>query len=325
MSKHSFNTILKKLDPNVAKTFSEIMKFNPYHDSRGRFTSANGGVASFSANPNTKAGKRAIERRGGLVAAAHGLADAETKAQDKAAISSGISKVRESVSNEAKPLEREQVNIDKIMKEGGCDRATAEKAAAEAKAIYDRVSAAEPQITSDIVGAVSANNGKMYGLDFRMKQETSLGRKIAKDALDPKEHFDGDLHAAASEVKDAVRYTAVFETANFTQGYKNVKQSLEEKGYTEERCKNFYADYAEGRSLQKAVQCVYSDSNGNRLELQFHTYESQGAKEVNHPLYEQSRSASTSASQKSVLDDRMISISSNVPDPEGVMSIQRHK
>lgn len=54
-----------------AKTFSEIMKkrggvsgiekFNPYHDRLGRFASA-GGSASFSANPNTKAGKLAIER-----------------------------------------------------------------------------------------------------------------------------------------------------------------------------------------------------------------------------------------------------------------------
>lgn len=46
----------------VAKTFNEILKFNPYHDSKGRFTSGSGGFASFSANPNTKAGKLAIER-----------------------------------------------------------------------------------------------------------------------------------------------------------------------------------------------------------------------------------------------------------------------
>lgn len=322
MKNNSFSEVLRMRDPKVAKTFSEILKFNPYHDSRGRFTSANGGVASFSANPNTKAGKLAIERRGGLVAAAHGVADAETKTKDKAAISAGIDKVRNSVGNEAKPLKREAVNVDKIMKEGGCDRATAEKAAAEAKAIYDRVSAAEPQITSDIVGAVGANNGKMYGLDHRMKSETSLGRKIASDA---QAEFDGDLKSASANVKDAVRYTAVFETADFTQGYKNVKQSLEEKGYTEQRCKNYFADYNEGTSVQKAVQCVYVDKSGNRLELQFHTYESQGAKEVNHPLYEQSRAASTSASQKSVLNDRMTSISSNVPDPDGVMTIQRHK
>lgn len=37
--------------------------FNPYHDKRGRFTSpGGGGISTFSANPDTPAGKRAIER-----------------------------------------------------------------------------------------------------------------------------------------------------------------------------------------------------------------------------------------------------------------------
>lgn len=47
-------------DP-VAKTFSDILKFNPYHDTHGRFASANS-YASFSANQNTTAGRMAIER-----------------------------------------------------------------------------------------------------------------------------------------------------------------------------------------------------------------------------------------------------------------------
>lgn len=52
----------------VAKSFSEMIeieKFNPYHDSRGRFASASGGASglTFSANPDTKAGQMAIERR----------------------------------------------------------------------------------------------------------------------------------------------------------------------------------------------------------------------------------------------------------------------
>lgn len=41
----SFNDILKLNNPNVAKSFSEIMKFNPYHDRLGRFTSGKGGGA----------------------------------------------------------------------------------------------------------------------------------------------------------------------------------------------------------------------------------------------------------------------------------------
>ena len=46
----------------------KVEKFNPFHDSRGRFSNKNG-FASYSANPNTKAGAMAIARS---AAAGHG-------------------------------------------------------------------------------------------------------------------------------------------------------------------------------------------------------------------------------------------------------------
>ena len=45
----------------VAKTFEEVLKFNPFHDAKGRFASSNS-FASYSANPKTKAGAMAISR-----------------------------------------------------------------------------------------------------------------------------------------------------------------------------------------------------------------------------------------------------------------------
>lgn len=311
------------------QTFKEILKdkiekLNPWHDpATGRFVSGGGGGASFSANPNTVAGQRAIERASEKNPTV-GLFYQQEKwmAEDKAAIGPNIEKVRKVASNKVNSIGREAVDLDKVMKEGGCDLETAKKAATEAKNVYENLAKAEPQITSDIVDAVGANNGKMYGLDHRMKQETSLARKIAKDATD---EYGGDLQKAAANIKDGCRYTAVFEVENFTDGYNNVKASLEAKGYKEERCKNFYEDYKNGDSQQKAVQCVFSDPNGNKLELQFHTYESQGAKEVNHPLYEEYRGASTGNVDKANLNLRMKDISANVPDPEGVYDIKAHK
>lgn len=58
----------------IAKTFSEILKFNPYHDRLGRFANSTG-FTSFSANPNTKAGMAAIRRaqkENPLIGAAYG-------------------------------------------------------------------------------------------------------------------------------------------------------------------------------------------------------------------------------------------------------------
>ena len=60
----AFNEWLEKhgLKKEVAKSFEELMKFNPYHDSRGRFTTA-GAAASFTYRPGASvAHDRAIER-----------------------------------------------------------------------------------------------------------------------------------------------------------------------------------------------------------------------------------------------------------------------
>lgn len=45
----------------VAKTFEEVLKFNPFHDAAGHFSSAQG-MRTYSANPKTVAGQKAIER-----------------------------------------------------------------------------------------------------------------------------------------------------------------------------------------------------------------------------------------------------------------------
>lgn len=48
----------------TAKSFSEVRKFNPFHDAIGRFSSAQG-MRTYSANPKTKAGAMAIGRSAG--------------------------------------------------------------------------------------------------------------------------------------------------------------------------------------------------------------------------------------------------------------------
>lgn len=78
MAYQTFNDIMKADYPadideivEVDKSIDEITeveKFNPFHDNLGRFSSSNG-FASYSANPNTKAGAMAIARS---VAAGHG-------------------------------------------------------------------------------------------------------------------------------------------------------------------------------------------------------------------------------------------------------------
>ncbi len=59
---------IEVVEKNDIDEITVVEKFNPFHDGRGRFSSSNG-FASYSANPNTKAGAMAISRS---AAAGHG-------------------------------------------------------------------------------------------------------------------------------------------------------------------------------------------------------------------------------------------------------------
>lgn len=278
----------------------EIEKYNPYHDARGRFTSAGSG--------------------GGSVVPMSGKAIITRQRISQKNVDKHVQKVRAACGNDYKPIEKEPVNLGKVKARGGCDDAEAKKCVELADQVFAKAAAAEPKITKDVVGVVAENGGQMYGLAFRMKQTTSMAGKISSDAKD-----DGvTLEQAASGIKDAVRYTAIFEDGGFVSGYNNVKSSLEGQGYKEIRCKNYFQKYEEGTSCQKAVQCVYENKDGQRFELQFHTYSTQGAKEVNHVYYEEQRAQGTTRRRYKQLNDAMTTISSYSKVPDGVLNIQSH-
>lgn len=229
--------------------------------------------------------------------------------------------VKNGMSLDVKPVEKESYDIAKAMKKSGCkDRKLAEKAGKLASDVFDKARKVEPQITNDVVGVVGALGGKMFGLAYRYKQSTSMGRKILKDASE-----EGiSIEESAKNIKDAVRYTAIFDKGNFVDSYNKTKSELEAKGYKEVRCKNFYAKYENGKSCQKAVQCVYQNKDGYKFELQFHTIESQSIKEINHPLYERQRDKSTPKQEQDVLYERMKNLGEKVPNPDNIMSIKEH-
>lgn len=239
---------------------------------------------------------------------------------DKKRINKAKKNVVESLSIVPKPMKEQPVELDKIQKEANCSIEDAQKAAEASKRLFTTSNEIEPKITNDLLSVVKQLGGKMYGLDFRLKQPTSLGRKIACDAIE----FGGDLEKAVNNIKDAIRYTVVYPIKTFTRNYMDTRAMLEAQGYIEVRCKNFYLKYAQGKSQQKAIQCVYRNPDGVSFELQFHTIESQGIKELNHPMYEGFRDKSKSDNEKGVLNYRMINLSNNVEDPEGVMEIEEH-
>ena len=229
-------------------------------------------------------------------------------------------------SNRITAFKKERVNEAAIKKDSGASSTVAKASAAVADDLFEVSAKEEPNISKEIVDVVRRLGGTMFGLDFRLKQPTSLGRKIATDVSTDIASFGGDVNKAAKEIKDTIRYTAIYDLDDFTEKYFATKRNLERLGYVELRCKNFYTQYAAGKSQQKAIQCVYfKKPNGIMFELQFHTVESQGVKEVNHPLYEEWRKDDTTIERKAVLDQRMKNLGAEVPDPVGVFDIPEHK
>ena len=264
------------------------VRYNHNHGKNGRFTFSDG----------TSGGRVTFKKR----------------------IAKEAEKVQSRLSNEAKPFQKEAVSMEDVKDRGKLSDKEAEECVRLAEGVFDEAASKEPTITRDVIASAEEAGGQMYGLDYRMKQPTSMAGKIGADARDEGKSFE----ETAENIKDAVRYTVVLPENGFTSGYETIRRSMESRGYTEVRCKNFFQRFKEGKSDQKAVQCVYADSSGFTFEFQFHTAASQGAKEINHPLYEKQRKATTKAKTKATLSKIMNKNGTYVPNPVGVMNIKDH-
>ena len=323
----------------------DVRKYNHNHDALGRFTFSNGGSSS-GGRATTIPGTRYNYQRGtftgngkdgeyhatnGSVANPISKPDElkkyeslNTDEEKRAEINRGVDFVeRTSTTKTPKAFNRKEFNADKVMEQCGCSREDAEKAHEYALDVYNQASINEPTITNALTSAAKQSGGNMYGLDFRLKDETSLTRKIITDTNDPSEDV-WNYQKAARNIKDAVRYTMTFDDDGFSNGYESTKKALEKQGFVEMRCRNYWQKYADGDAPIKSVQCVYKAPNGQMFELQFHTNNSQGAKELCHPMYEEARADTTKQGRKDVLNDKMTELYSFVSDPPGVYDIKEH-
>lgn len=228
--------------------------------------------------------------------------------------------VLKKMTNKSSKFIKKPLNIDTVKERGGLSRNEAIYCGQLANVIYERASFIEPKITRDVSSAVESSGATMYGLDFRLKQPTSLAAKIGSDAKEKRITFDN----AAERIKDSIRYTSVSDDNKFVSNYNRTKASLEDKGYKEITCKNYFEMYKNGEVKHKAVQCVYEDYNGNKFELQFQTPSSQAAKNLKVPLYEERRKSGISEKRKRELERQMEELAESVPYPNDISNIKSH-
>ena len=183
------------------------------------------------------------------------------------------------------------------------------RSAKHAEEIAKHAARKEPKISKDVRSAVEKYGSKMYGFENRLKTKESIQRKIETDTPD---------------IKDAVRYTSLTSDKDFVKNHFHVKEDLENKGYQEVKCKNNWDAYQKGLVKHKSVQSVFKDPDGYLFEIQFHTPDSQKAKNDKIPLYEEVRKPGVTAERKAEIERQMELLAEKVQDPKDIKKIKSH-
>jgi len=184
------------------------------------------------------------------------------------------------------------------------------EAASHAQTLYSHAKGIEPALTQNMKDLADKHGTKLEGLNYRLKTQESLTRKIAADAkadtISPAE--------AARNISDANRYTMVTDPANYRASAEAVERDLKAQGY-DVRVKNYWQE----GSNYKGINMALTDQSGNKIELQFHTAESLAMKETtNHPLYEDYRKMDTGTSEAKALNAQMVANSATLSTPPGL-------
>ena len=175
----------------------------------------------------------------------------------------------------------------------------------------------EPKITSDLTSIMDKVGGKLVGLDFRLKSQSSLKRKIETEIA------DGFTHSqAVNKIRDAIRYTTVFKEKDFVTRYKAMQYLLAIKGYKTIVVKNTWKN----DSTYKGVNTFIQNEDGDVFEMQYHTQQSFDLKNgLLHKLYEQFRNPKTPFHEKEKLLLEMRKLSSKIKVPKGIELIEDKK
>jgi 2'-5' RNA ligase/GNAT superfamily N-acetyltransferase len=177
-----------------------------------------------------------------------------------------------------------------------------------ADALLSRVRQEEPKVTRDFRAAAEEEGGKLEGLDFRIKSRDSLIRKLdlkSTKGLTPAQLTDS--------IKDALRYTVVFDPVEWGDAVQDTLWDLEDRGYRVVEEENYWQKGDSYSGLHYTLQAP----SGFSIELQFHTDGSYDVKERKiHKFYEEMRDKSTPVKRQQELYDLMTSYYQDLDLPD---------
>ncbi|SFY17280.1 hypothetical protein [Streptomyces atratus] len=178
-----------------------------------------------------------------------------------------------------------------------------------------RSTEAEPRITESMQGiAGKVDNGKLIGLEYRLKGEDSLKRKLATDML---EDVGMDPARALGDIKDSIRYTMEVPSNSYTHGVQQAIDDLQAKGFENVTFKNTWDSTG-----YKGINSTWRDPiSGQTFELQFHTADSFAAKMDGHVLYEKERLPGVSPDELAAIKAEQSELFGKVPVPHDAGAI----
>jgi hypothetical protein len=153
---------------------------------------------------------------------------------------------------------------------------------------YDRVREIERGTVTPAMKRIEAKDPerRLAGLEHSLKGKDRLTEKV-----DNWMSAQADLTAADAIrlVKDAIRYTFVYDETAYSAGVRADCDRLESSGFTPvDRQNSWEADQYKG------INSRWREPDSEMLfEVQFHTQESLDAKELTHPAYERIRDTKT--------------------------------
>ncbi|MEK5480319.1 minor capsid protein [Paenibacillus sp. FSL R5-0407] len=183
---------------------------------------------------------------------------------------------------------------------------------------YDKITANEPQITTDLQEISNRTGAELVGLEYRLKTKESYLRKVnsdSKNSLDAKV-----IGETISGTNDVIRYTYQASGDKLVESYFSVLSEMEAKGYSTFKLKNTWRDK---RNPYRGINAIFTSSSGQRFEVQFHTPESFDLKNGQlHKLYEEFRLDSTPPERRGELTREMFALSASLEVPKDIDNIK---
>jgi hypothetical protein len=157
----------------------------------------------------------------------------------------------------------------------------------------------------------------LAALEHRLKGKDRLAEKVerwmsAQPDLKPDEAF--------GLVKDAIRYTFVYDEEDYTAGVYADCEGLAEAGFEPGDRENSWED-----DQYKGINGRWREpDSGVLFEVQFHTQASLDAKEETHPAYERIRDPSTPPGEVRQLRAYQREVCAKIPIPPGAAEVPNY-